>query len=100
MDFQSADFGVNIVGMNEYIQDINTIVLTEVATALRAREGIEAAVRKGWHGAAPEQFLANLHKASEAMVEQMKQLQVVFETELKAVQSNILDMDANMVEEE
>lgn len=100
MDFQSADFGVNIVGMNEYIEDINAIVLTQVATALRNTQEVEAAVRKGWHGAAPEQFIANLNKAKEQIVESLKQLEQTFEVELKGIQSSILDMDANLVEEE
>lgn len=100
MDFQSADFGVNIVGMNEYIEDINAIVLTQVATALRNTQEVEAAVRKGWHGLAPEQFIANLNKAKEQIVESLKQLEQTFEVELKGIQSSILDMDANLVEEE
>lgn len=100
MDFQSAEFGVNIVGMNNFIQDINTIVLTNVASALRNTQEVEAAVRKGWHGAAPEQFIANLNKAKEQMIDTLQQLQQVFEVELKGIQSSILDMDANLVEEE
>ena len=100
MDFQSADFGVNIVGMNEYIQAINAIVLNEVATALRDTVEVETAVRKGWHGNAPEQFIKNLNKAKEEMVTTLNQLEDAFEVELKGIQSSILDMDANLVEEE
>ncbi len=100
MDFQSADHGVNIVGMNQYIEDINTIVLTQVSTVLRNTQEVEAAVRNGWHGAAAEQFIANLNKAKEQMIETLKQLQNTFEVELKGIQSQILDMDANLVDEE
>lgn len=100
MDFSSAEFGVNIIGMNEYIQDINSIVLNQVSTALRATEEIEAAVRNGWHGNAPEQFIANLNKAKEKMIETLRQLEKTFEVELKGIQSAVLDMDANLVEEE
>lgn len=100
MDFSSAEFGVNIIGMEEYIQDINSIVLNQVSTALRATEEIEAAVRGGWHGNAPEQFLSNLNKAKEKMIETLKQLEKTFEVELKGIQSAVLDMDANLVEEE
>lgn len=100
MDFQSADHGVNVVGMTQYIEDINSIVLTDVASTLRNTQDVETAVRAGWHGNAPEQFITNLNKAKEQMVETLKQLQTTFETELNGIQSQILDMDANLVDEE
>ena len=100
MDFQSADHGVNIAGMNAYIDEINTMVLTTVSEALRNTSEVEQAVRAGWSGNAPEQFIANLNKAKEQMIVTLKQLQKTFETELKGIQSSILDMDANLVDEE
>ena len=100
MDFQSADHGVSINGMTQYIEDINTIVLTQVATVLRNTQDVDAAVKKGWTGNSADQFMLNLNKASEQMVETLQQLQQTFETELKGIQSRILDMDANLVDEE
>ncbi len=100
MDFQNADHGVNITGMQTYINDVNSIVLNDVASKIRATEEVENAVRNGWHGNAPEQFISNLNKAKEQMVETLKELQKTFEDELNGIQSNILDMDANLVDEE
>lgn len=100
MDFQSADHGVDMMGMQQYIEDINSIVLNNVASVLRNTSDVESAVRNGWVGAAPEQFIANLNKAKEMMIEQLKQLQQAFEVELKGIQSQIMEMDANLVEEE
>ena len=100
MDFQSADHGVSITGMNQYIDDINTVVLTEVAAALWDTAAVEDAVRAGWHGNAPEQFIANLNKAKEQMVETLKQLQNTFETELNGIKSSMLDIEANLDDEE
>ncbi len=100
MDFQSADHGVNIVGMNQYIEDINSIVLTQVASVLRNTSAVESAVRNGWHGNAPEQFIANINKAKEKIVESLAQLEKTFETELNGMKSSILEMDATLVDEE
>lgn len=100
MDFQSADHGVNIVGMNQYIEDINAIVLTNVSSALRNTTAVEDAVRAGWHGNAPEQFIANLNKAKEKMIDQLKALEQTFEVQMKGIQSYILNMDADLVDEE
>lgn len=100
MDFSQADHGVNIVGMKQYIDDLNTIVLNEAAQALRNTSGVVEAVRAGWHGNAPEQFLANIDKAKDQEIETLAELRNVFEAELKGIQSEILDMDANLVGEE
>lgn len=100
MDFQSADHGVNIVGMNQYIEDLNTMVLTNVSSVIRNTTEVEEAVRSGWHGNAPEQFIANLNKAKEMLIETLKELQAAFEVELNGIKSAILDMDANLVDEE
>lgn len=100
MDFEQADHGVNITGMQTYIDDLNTVVLVDAAQALRDTNGIKEAVRAGWHGNAPEQFIANIDTAKEKMVETLKALRDAFEKELKGIQSEIIDMDANLVEEE
>lgn len=100
MDFQSADHGVNITGMNAYIDDINSKILTDVAKQLRATGDVEAAVKAGWVGASADQFIANLNKAKEQMIDTLATLKETFETELKGIQSQIIDMDANLVDEE
>lgn len=100
MDFSQADHGVSIMGMQQYIDDLNTVVLIDVAQALRNTDGIREAVRAGWHGNAPEQFLANIDKAKEKEIETLSELKKIFEAELKGIQSEILDMDANLVGEE
>ena len=100
MDFQNADYGVSITGMNAYIDDLNTKVLTNVSRVLRNTKEVEVAVKAGWQGASADQFLLNLRKGSEKMVETLAELRKTFETELKGIQSQMLDMDANLVEEE
>ena len=100
MDFSQADHGVDIMGMQNYIEDLNTIVLVDVATALRNTGDIRNAVNNGWHGNAPQVFIANIEKAKDRQIETFAELKKTFETELKGVQSEILDMDANLVEEE
>lgn len=100
MDFQSADHGVNVVGMAQYIEDINSIVLTRVSSVIRDTSEIETTIRNGWHGNAPEQFISNINKAKEKIIESLAQLEKTFEVELKGMQSAILEMDATLVGEE
>lgn len=100
MDFSSSDYGVNIPGMTQYIEDINSIVLTKVAPTLRDTSKVKEAVDAGWVGQSADRFKSNLDKAAEDMVENLKKLEKAFETELKGIQSQMLDLDANLVDDE
>lgn len=100
MNWKDSDFGVNFIGMADYIEDINAIVLTKVGFQLENTLGIENAVLSGWSGEAPEKFIKNIKKGAKNMAQELKELQKTFETQLKGIQSQIIDMDANLVEEE
>lgn len=100
MDFQSADYGISITGMNTYIDDLNTKILTDVARVIRNTKEVETAVKGGWVGNSADQFLLNLNKGAEKMIETLAELKNTFETELKGIQSQMLEMDENLVEEE
>lgn len=100
MEFSSADYGVNIVGINQYIEDINSIVLTQVAPTLKDTSKVKEAVDAGWVGKSADTFKANLDKAAETMVDNLKKLEKAFEKELNGIQSQMLELDANLVDEE
>lgn len=100
MDFQNADYGISITGMNTYIDDLNTKILTDVARVLRDTKEVETAVKAGWTGNSADQFLINLNKGAEKMIDTLAELKQTFETELKGIQSQMLEMDQNLVEEE
>ncbi len=100
MDFKDASAGVSITGMNQYIDDLNTKVLVDVARVLRNTSEIQTAVSAGWVGTSADQFIANLDKAKEKMIEQLHNLKETFETQLKGMQSQILEMDQNLVDPE
>ncbi len=100
MDFQGADYGVSVTGMRTYIDDLNTKILTDVARVIRDTNAVEQAVKEGWVGNSADQFILNLNKAKERIIDTLGELRNTFETELKGIQSQMLEMDANLVEEE
>lgn len=100
MDFQSADYGVDITGVNSYIDDLNTAILTGVSNKIRNCKDIETAVKAGWAGNSADQFLLNMNKAANNMCETLKELQKTFETEIKGIKDQMMDFDDTLVEEE
>lgn len=100
MDFQGADYGVNIMGVNNYIQELNTAVLTKVGGVIRNCSDVEAAVKAGWVGQSADQFLLNLNKAANQMCETLSELQKTFETEIRGIKDQMMDFDDTLVEAE
>lgn len=100
MDFQGASYGVDIMGINNYINDLNTAILTNVSSTIRDCSEVEAAVKAGWVGQSADQFLLNLNKAAENMCDTLKELQKTFEAEIKGIKDQMMDFDDALVEEE
>ena len=100
MDFQSASYGVSITGINNYVQDLNTAVLTKVAPMIRDCGEVEDAVKAGWVGQSADQFILNLNKAAEQMCDTLKELEKTFESEIKGIKDQMMDFDDTLVEEE
>ena len=100
MDFQGASYGVDIMGINNYINDLNTAILTNVSSTIRDCSEVEAAVKAGWVGQSADQFLLNLNKAAENMCDTLKELQNTFETEIKGIKDQMMDFDDTLVEAE
>lgn len=100
MDFQSADYGISLTGMRSYIDALNTKVLTDVPKVIRNQDEIRNAVKAGWVGSSADQFLLNLNKGGEKVIATLEGLKKSFDTYIASIQSQMLDMDANLVEEE
>ena len=75
MDFQGASYGVDIMGVNNYLNDLNTAILTNVSTIIRDCSSVESEVKAGWVGQSADQFLLNLNKAANQMCDTLKELQ-------------------------
>lgn len=93
MDFQNKNLSRNIAEVDQRILDIKTSVLGKVTEAIKKTDSIEAAVKRGWDGPASDQFIRNLNKTKEEMIETLKQLQSAFEVELKGLKSASLNLD-------
>ena len=100
MDFQGASYGVDIMGINKYINDLNTAILTNVSGVIRDCSDVETEVKAGWVGQSADQFLLNLNKAADQMCDTLKELQNTFETEIKGIKDQMMDFDDTLVEAE
>ena len=100
MDFQGASYGVDIMGINQYISDLNTAILTKVSNVIRNTSEVETEVKAGWVGQSADQFLLNLNKAADTMCDTLKELEKTFEAEIKGIKDQMTDFDDTLVDAE
>ena len=100
MDFSNASHGVSFTGMRQYKEDIHMQVFEALKQYLRDTSAIANAVKQGWVGTAADNFIANVQTGATRMEETIDQIQQTLDTELDGIQSQIADMDANLVEKE
>lgn len=100
MDFQSASYGVDVMGINTYISDLNTAILTKVSNVIRNTSDVATEVKAGWIGQSADQFLLNLSKAADQMCETLKELEKTFEAEIKGIKDQMMEFDDALVEAE
>lgn len=98
MDFQSATHGVSVTGMQTFINDINVNVFDAVKAAIDDTTSVTDAVKTGWVGNAADNFNANILTGATKMRETVEKVRDMLLTELEGIQSQILDMDENLVE--
>lgn len=99
MDFGSASYGINKVGVENYITSLNSIILSKVAPTIIATNDVKSAVDTSWKGKSAEDFKTSLDKGASDLSETLGQLQQVFETEMSNIMDSIADMDNNLFNE-
>lgn len=99
MDFDSATFGVDAIGVQKYLEELNTEVLTNVALKIRDTSSVEQAIRAAWVGQAPEDFLKLLREQTDIVIENLEAAKKALETEILGIKDQILDFDANVITE-
>lgn len=100
MDFQDASYGVNVMGINNYIQELNVAVLVTVSGLIKNCSEIEAAVKANWVGTSADQFILNVNKGANEMCDTLAELQERFEAEIRGIKDQMMDFDDTLVPEE
>ena len=100
MDFQDASYGVSIMGINNYLQELNVAVLVTVSELIRNCSEIEAAVKANWVGTSADQFILNVNKGANELCDTLRELQETFESEIRGIKDQMMDFDDTLVEAE
>ena len=97
-DISQFNFGYDADGVNVYLENIRSIVLTEAAAALDDTSAIEKVCKEHWEGVARDNFLKNLQTDKEHVKEQFETLYSVLTTEIEQAQAVMGHKDYNMID--
>ena len=97
-DISQFNFGYDADGVNVYLENIRSIVLTEAAAALDDTSAIEKVCKEHWVGVDRDNFLNNLQTYKEHVKEQFETLYSVLTTEIEQAQAVMGQKDYNMID--
>lgn len=99
MDFGSTSYGLSKSGLNNFVTELNAVVLTQVTPTILNTNEVKQALRNGWHGVSEDNFEVRLDEGARQASESLQKLQEVFQQEMDNIEASIADMDANMFQD-
>ncbi|HAB66481.1 MAG TPA: hypothetical protein DCE23_03840 [Firmicutes bacterium] len=95
----SEFYGMSAEGIQNYISEIQTIVIQEACENLESgKDALHTALRTGWTGQAEVNFEKNFDNQITATVNALKSAEAALEAELYAIANSWIEQDKQMVE--
>ena len=91
-----SGYGFSKQGIEEYLEQIKSIVLIEASEAVRNTSSIESACVANWEGKAREDFIDQLRKSAEFVAEQYSKLYNELLHEIHLIGASYSDFDQNL----
>lgn len=91
-------YGFDQSGIQEYLDEIKSIVLTQAVDAVEDISSIKSICEAEWEGRAREKFIENLQKDTKKVGEILNQLYIVLNAEINSVGSAMADKDKVLIQ--
>lgn len=99
MDFGSTSYGLSKSGLNNFVTELNSVVLTQVTPTILNTNEVKQALRNGWHGASEDNFEVRLDEGARNLSDTLTKLQELFQQEMDNIEQSIADMDASLFQD-
>lgn len=91
-------YGYDSQGVDTYLKEIKSIVLTQAADALDSTSGIKSVCESNWEGKARDDFLANLEKDKIHVKSQFHDLYTILEGEIEQIEQAMANKDQTLID--
>ena len=89
--------GFDVTGAEEYLNNLNELLVHQTKEKLNDLSGIEGALQSGWQGKSEENFVSNLRGAVEKVEATMDELEQALRTQFASISEAWQQQDVNMV---
>lgn len=89
--------GFDVTGAEEYLNNLNEILINQTKEKLNDLSGIEGALQSGWQGTSQENFVSNLRTATQKVQATMDELEQALRTQFASISESWQQQDMEMV---
>jgi uncharacterized protein YukE len=100
MSMGTMTVGVSASGMENYREELKSVVLIDTSTLIDDVSGIESALNAGWQGASKDAFLQKFAQHREALKGELAAEYQDLENRLEELQSFFFNQDQKMIDME
>ena len=91
------EYGCDAAGVSNYISEVRVKLLDTASNRLKDTSAIRNVCEQEWEGQARENFLSNLDKDIEHVIDQFTSLIQVFESEVNSIQAAMANKDQELI---
>ena len=89
--------GFDAVGAEDYLNNLNNMLINQTKEKLDDLSGIEGALQSGWQGVSQENFMANLRTAEKKVSATLDELEGVLRSQFNSISSVWQEQDVDMI---
>ena len=88
--------GFDVTGAEEYLNNLNELLINQTKEKLNDLSGIEGALQSGWQGVSQENFMTNLRGSVEKVEATMDELDQALRTQFASISEAWQQQDMDM----
>lgn len=97
VSMNDVTIGFDASGAEDYLSNLNNILINETKEKLDDLNGIEGALKSGWQGTACENFMTNLRSAEKKVQTTLDELETALRSQFSQISSAWQEQDSEMV---
>lgn len=97
-DFGSFTFGYSSKGAGQYLEDIKAIAIDEASKKLESYDAVEQALKAGWEGQAPDDFMKKFKDAVRDAKSSLKDLSKDLDKQFDDIGDSVTKHDKSVVD--
>lgn len=97
MNMNDITIGFDAMGAEDYLINLNNLLIQQTKEKLNDISGIEAAIQSGWQGVSQENFITNLKSAELKVQATLDELENTLRTQFASISSAWQEQDVDMI---